>query len=277
MNRPSHWILLFLLLASMLAGVMAWIGNGERPVPIRRLTTLQSAGPLFGEGFVKDADGAFVGGIEIRVRESGVQVRSDDTGRFRIEVPRGRATLLAHDGKDLASEAEPFTPIRAHGVVPLSDIVLRKGHVVRGFLRDEAGAPLADAKVELDSPLGVRTAMTGADGAFVFGGLLPGEAALDAPGGTRPLTIGATPQDLELTAPTTRLVLVDPAHAPRPSYSVRVTDAKARRAEARSDTLGVVLLRGLGSKPWSFVVRDPQNTDVAVVRYEESEQRLVVP
>ena len=282
LNRPSHWILVFLLAVGGIGTLAWWVSNGETQIPRTILVPQQKVkAPLVGEGFVKDPNGEPARDAELMVRGSDERARTDATGRYRIALPRRELTLLAHDGKSLVAQSEPLVPSRDEGLVPLPELTLETGIAVRGYVRDEHGNPLAEVPLGLRSSLGTRETTSRKDGGFGFAGLIAEPVIINANprddhlGTSRSLDLHGQGEDVELTlakgAPM-RVQVVDEQKAPRAAVHVTATDAEGRRAEADSEPDGFVTLRGVAADGLSFRVPAP----LLVLRYEAGAAQLLV-
>jgi len=149
---------------------------GEVPVVHIRL---QGSGAL--EGRVSDADGAPVAAARVRVAytmtashgeqsPAGLEATSDAAGDYRIDhVPPGRFVVVAEPGAASTAEAAGAdSPVESGaGLVPVwvqdvpvdvgretrLDLLLPRGARLSGRVTDESGAPLAGAKVLLETSL----------------------------------------------------------------------------------------------------------------------------
>jgi hypothetical protein len=208
-----------------------------------------------GEGFVGDAAGKPVAGALVVVTETGACARTDDIGRYRIELPAsGPATLLVHDpegGNGLRAEPKEFT--RRKGLEPLSPLTAVRGALIRGTVRDASGQPLAGVPLLLRGQGLQRSFLTGTDGVFRMAGLLAGSYQLlacawrGAVADVHKVQVDAAVVDcdlrLEAVAPR-HLRVVDEAGKAVPRAFVATTFHGGRRGVAQADQEGRVDLPG---------------------------------
>src|SRR5690606_27210423 len=117
---------------------------------------LQRGFPL--DGVVLDVGGGPVAGAELRVFWAGTEPqwvfpvgRTDRAGRFHLPRCRSGMILFAQHERDGQSDGVLLTT-RQHGAATPPSVVLRLSDArtsVRGEVRDETGAPVADAWVQL--------------------------------------------------------------------------------------------------------------------------------
>jgi hypothetical protein len=217
----------------------------------------ESTGPI-GEGFVRTRDGAALGGALIVVTETGAMARTDAAGRYEIALPATAATLLVHQpdgGRDelgWAARAEPFTPQRARGRVPLPDVEAWPALALRGTVRDGGGQPQKGVPLQIVGDGFARTIASGDGGAFRLGGLLPGRYELrafafrGALGATTAIDLAGPITDCEVhlrAVPERRLQVVTERGDPVPRAIVATSVDGVRREVVRSDGEGWVQVR----------------------------------
>ncbi len=113
---------------------------------------------------------------------------SDERGEFRFEkIPDASYSVRASTPHGWASAAEPIVYAAASPSAPIQLALAPSGLVVRGVVRDEAGKPVVDAKVEALALL-----PTDADPAFGAVTNAMGEYAMMLPEGTAFLLIGTS-------------------------------------------------------------------------------------
>ncbi len=243
-----------------------------------------------GEGFVRDANGKAVAGGLVVVRETGACARTDDIGRFRIELPQeGPATLLLHhDGKGpsgLCALAEPMDFDRRRGLVPLPDLVAQPGAAIRGTLRDPQGQPVTGVPLLLTGHGLRRLVLSGPDGAFGIAGLLGGRYQLlalafrGAVAATAEVRVDAPLVTCELRLEATqnrRLQVLDEAGAPMGGAYVAASFGGQRRAVAQADPQGWLDLPAVASPalPTELEVRTADLRELSLRR--QSDHALVV-
>jgi hypothetical protein len=112
------------------------------------------------------------------------RARSGDDGRFAVAIPRDRngALGLADAGLVFAGNAPRVRG--GKGDQDLGDVAVVRAAVVRGRVQNEAGAPLADVRIDADrglfGPMGRGGVRSGADGTFAVAALAPGALTLRA-------------------------------------------------------------------------------------------------
>ncbi len=177
------------------------------------------------EGLVTD-EGVAAAGASVEVAGASLElprvVVCGKDGRFLIDdLPEGAYALSARRGARAARAAE----VERFGVGPWPELAVTLGPaaVVEGRVIDAATrAPIAFAHVWLTPDEGpTRTAVAGADGAFVLEGVLPGPWSVDAvaPGYLAPVAEG-----LQVAAGQT--LAVDVPMAPGGVVVGRVVDAR---------------------------------------------------
>ncbi len=245
----------------------AFVLPDAQPWRVRRsLVTSAVTTPLAGEGYVRGPDAQGIQDAVVTLRETGVAVLTDETGRFRIPLPDGPFHLLAHDGEGRFTETEVLAPSRRQGLVPLPELQLREpGAVVRGRVRDEEGNPCAGAVIVVTQGSITRRAVTDEGGAFQIAGLPGGECALrtlpqpDLPALEHAVIAGAS-TDLELTlrrAKPWQVRVVDRAGKAQTSRLVIAGGSdRYTQAQALTDAEGRAVLHGLTTEPTEFEVRD---------------------
>ncbi|GLW65898.1 MFS transporter [Actinomadura rubrobrunea] len=137
-------------------------------------------------GTVRAPDGAPVEGATVVATDVRGEVvgsaRTGADGAFALrEVPAGSYTVAvsAEGHRPVALQAE----VAGNGATRL-DVELRPGVQVRGTVRDEAGRPVADARVTLVDGAGTVVAqmITGPDGEYAFTDLTGGQYTVIASG-----------------------------------------------------------------------------------------------
>ncbi|MCC6671219.1 MAG: carboxypeptidase regulatory-like domain-containing protein [Planctomycetes bacterium] len=219
MQRPSHWILLFLVIVGgpvFLAWRAGWVDTPPPHEFVTRTAVLQRthgervAAPLppgerVAEGYLRDARGEVVAGAEVLVPGAAQLVRSDAVGRYRVVVPAGKYRVVAFDDRGRVGVLEEQQGPAEPGLVPLPDLILHDGARLRGALRLGDGGPAANVDLALDGPSGPRRARTDPSGAFHFEALLFGEHTMEWTRAGGPLQrarleIEVAEQEVELTS-----------------------------------------------------------------------------
>lgn len=253
-------------------------------------TAPQPAGLLFGEGFVKDAQGRHAAGVRVTVAETGASARTDENGRYTIPLGEGPCTLVAFDQHGGVATSKTDTPPQQMGRVPCPELRLQPGPTLRGVLRNTDGEPLVGAAFVVATGGIRRTEHTGPGGVFAVPGLVAGAAELIVlphrghQGVRLPLEIHGD-VDLEddvkvqrFRQEPVRLQVLDTAGT-RQSWVHVVAEqiGGLTRAYGQADADGLVMLRGLGDVPTEFEVRDdPTLEPLAVAGYDEQQGRLLV-
>ena len=116
-------------------------------------------------------------------REDGVTVACDATGTFRFDsLPVGMIQLVAV-APDFARVVRPAVDLRM-GTENTCNFELPRGAVIRGFVRDATGRPLAgarlDARAIVAANLGLTIARADANGRFELIGLIEGAYVVGA-------------------------------------------------------------------------------------------------
>lgn len=101
------------------------------------------------EGYVATVDGYAISGATVRLAGTGAEVVTDDTGAFRLEVPRGVYTLQAEHPDYDAAELEKLRIIAGIGVGTTISLQAKAATLAFG---DEAEAPVADAPADTGPP-----------------------------------------------------------------------------------------------------------------------------
>jgi hypothetical protein len=240
--------------------------------------------PRVGEGHARVANGEPAPFAVVTVRETGIAVRADGLGRFRVPLPTTSATLIARDAEGRAGVAE--VDDGSAGLVPLADVRLTPSPRVVGRVKDDAGNPRAAVAVILQGCGLVLRASTDLSGAFTFRALIAGSYHLrvlphDGLLGLRRELAVTSDVDLELDlAPDVPLTVrvVDTESRPVPHVHV-VAAAEHDDARSRGNTndAGEVTLRGLREGPFAFEVRRSDAFEpVAVVAFDGDAQTLTV-
>ncbi len=114
-------------------------------------TTLKRLAPASLRGVIQDATGQTLAGVTLEVHDKtpwrgDFKEPSDHNGRF--EFP-----LLSEGILELRVDHPPYAPYRAtidlRGAIELEPVVLEFGLTIRGVVTDQAGAPVANARVLL--------------------------------------------------------------------------------------------------------------------------------
>ncbi|MEM7200399.1 MAG: carboxypeptidase-like regulatory domain-containing protein [Planctomycetota bacterium] len=240
---------------------------------------------LSGEGFLRTAAGDVVEGGVVSVVETEDVALTDSAGRYRIGLPGSPATLLAHDATGRVARSEPVYPTRDEGLVPLPDLALAPGRVLRGYVRDPDGEPCDAAFLRVRGQGARRFVRTRADGSFACAGLLPGTYVVEALphrgalGLRRPVTLDRG-VDLELMlvrAQTLEVLVVEEGEAPLAGVHVVAEEGELRRAHGRTDVEGRATLSGVGPGPFAFEVREAIDArPLEIVAFEDADRRLTV-
>jgi hypothetical protein len=224
---------------------------------------------LWGEGMALDRRGQPLGDAMVFVAETGAVGRVDLTGRFRVALPAvGDATLVLHapaaDAQGLAARAEPFTPVRRKGVLPVPDLVGHPAAQLRCTVRGVDGEPLAGVPVVVRAGDVVRSLQTGDGGIVRLGGLPAGNCSVRVfpfrgELGVRSdvaLSGSATELDLHLqSADERRMRVVTRGGSPVASAYVATSRDGLRQGVARTDQDGWVRVYG-GGRSSDYEVRD---------------------
>jgi protocatechuate 3,4-dioxygenase beta subunit len=161
--------------------------------------------PVAGKVGFADLDGQRVSQALFQV----LRTEAGPDGLFRLKLVPPGAHGLAVGGRGFATKRVDVSV--AEKAIDLGDITLEMGNAIRGRVRDRAGLPIADARVEALLPMNVtrsRNPSTGsttseADGRFTLAGLSPGPyqvraQALGFGSATRPAEAGAENVELIL-------------------------------------------------------------------------------
>jgi len=106
--------------------------------------------------------------VLVRAGKNSARVRTDENGRFDAPAPHTKGSLLIV----AAGRAPLATEVRASDApYPL----LRAATTVGRVVRDEDGAAMPGARVEVRDNLGLRTLVSDASGTFTLSDLAPGE------------------------------------------------------------------------------------------------------
>ncbi len=252
------------------------------------------ASDLAGEGLVEDEEGQPVPSAVVTVHETGVSVRADEHGRYRVPLPKPTGDsvfhLIARDHSSRVVRTQVAQTAQQRGLRPLPTLQVAAGQEVMGFLKDGAGNPADGAGLVLSGEGQVRRVITGGDGEFGIRGLLAGDYQLSAlphrgwVGFCRELSVGEdASRDVELQLRPERpltILVENAAGEPQTNVVVIAHEAGYRKAHGRTDARGRTILRGLGDGMLTFTAHrladgvDPQ--EIEVLRYDASEQRLVV-
>ena len=190
------------------AGAAERFGDDAGRTAAEPVAAVAGAGNVLVRGRVVDAAGAARAGVEIvlttraaidvdddfvfesftrpsAVTSEGPRVRSGDDGRFAVALPRDRNGALGLADADLVFFAGNAPRVRGgKGDQDLGDVAVVRASVVRGRVQDEAGAPLADVRVDADrglfGPMGRGGVRSAADGSFTLAALAPGALTLRA-------------------------------------------------------------------------------------------------
>ncbi len=253
--------------------------------PIAEPAEPRVADNLVGEGFTRDRDGAPIPFASVTVVETGVRETADSTGRYRIALPDGPATLLAWDLDGRVARSDPISSARRHGLVPLPELVLDDGLDLRGYVEDASGEPCGDAALTLHGQGTTRQITTDASGAFAFTGLLEGTYVLEALphrgslGLRRQLTVGPEPIDLDLALVQGRSLTVQVMADAKPASNVWVLaeEGDLRRVHAKTDAEGRAEFSGVGPGPFAFEVRQSDDLERReILSYDEELSLLTV-
>lgn len=242
------------------------------------------SGELLGEGFVVDAEGRAVRDAVVAIADTGLQARTDGSGRYRIALPEGPASVVAWKDATVA-RADGIEPARTRGLVPMPQLVLEPGATVRGRLVDEAGEPLEGATFSLRGEGVWRQFRSGEGGAFVCSGVGHGDYVLTVQaregllGMRRALAVAGSHVDLELTQKAAEPFAVEVFHGAEPVAGVWVMaeEPGLRRVVTQTDDSGRATLEGMGDGPFEFEVRAPENyARYAIVDFDSEKSRLLV-
>ncbi|MCA3008731.1 MAG: carboxypeptidase regulatory-like domain-containing protein, partial [Phycisphaerales bacterium] len=151
-------------------------------------------------GRAVDAAGAARAGVELRLftwpagdfdedvvfdtkpKSDELRARSGDDGRFAFALTADRGGFIELLDGEFVFAAAPPNVRSGKGDQDLGDVVVVRAAVVRGRVQNEAGAPLAGAKVVTERGLlgfdEQSSSVTTADGAFALGKLRPGACTL---------------------------------------------------------------------------------------------------
>jgi hypothetical protein len=297
-QRPSHWMLAFLLLLGLGGALVMWIGGGtgapavlqggrrgESGVPQAMTGFQKTKSPLIGEGFVRLENGEPAKEAIVRVLGTDTVVRTDDTGRFRAPLPFAEVVLVASTGDGLVARGEPFRPGRDYGLMPAPDLKLAPGLAMRGIVRDSSGAPVAGTRVTIVTSAGRRESWSASGGTFECRGLLAESVRLEVlpPQGLAPLdrevVIVGNVDDVELVvqrAEALSVRVVDEVGTARPKVTLNVVDAEGRKARVTTGADGSAKLVGVSSQPFEFEAESPDGNALEIVRFESQDAKLVV-
>ena len=251
------------------------------------------AEPLVGEGWVRSVGGEPAVGAKVVVRETGASARTDASGRYVVSLPAGPFSVVAWDDANGVAATESAAAPRRQGKLPLPDLRLAKGHLVRGRLRDADGQDLVGAPIVVDNVGVTRTVRSEQGGLFAVPALLSGEltiTVLPHQGhlGRRIPAIVEGDADLGDVAVARaereplRLQIVDLGGAAQPFVHVVADQVDGLcRAYGQSDARGVVVLAGLGvlggeGQATSFEVRDPDLRPMQVAAFDAQARTLRV-
>ncbi|MEQ8764802.1 MAG: carboxypeptidase-like regulatory domain-containing protein [Planctomycetota bacterium] len=222
------------------------------------------------EGIVYDVEDQPLSGVEVRLASA--STLTDRQGRYRLQgAPEGEWTLWAM--------ARGFQPAEIKGIAVTArkslqgiDIELKELVKIRGEVRNEAGLPVAGAKVAAIGPLPPRAerrplAVTGADGTFTIGGLITTvyELKVTAAGYVQPRPVSATAPSDELILDLQpgfelEVRLIGPeGHPYRGRFDLSMDSAERQEvlrrsfANTRADEPGVVGIGTFG--PGAYVLR----------------------
>lgn len=245
----------------------------------------------FGEGTLHGSDGKALANAFVRALGSDEWARSDEFGRFRVVLPTSPASLLVHapgSGEALAGMAsvgEPFACERSEGVVPVPELALAAGHVLRGTLRDPRGLPAEGVPVVVRSARLQRSVVSGVGGTFQLGGLLPDRyeiqpfAHLGAVGLATEVPVEAPVVAVDVALRTmdeVRLRVLDEQGAPCAALHVASTIAGLRRGVGQTDEQGFVAVPVVGDATTFEVRTAVEFAPVSVRRFDAAAATLVV-
>jgi protocatechuate 3,4-dioxygenase beta subunit len=202
-----------------------------------------------------------------------LRAESDEQGRFTIErLPRAPLALgvTARSYAPRRLEAAP-----AAAELDLGDVVMERGLVIRGRVRDADGRAIADAKVQAlmqQMPLRRTTAdgFTEVDGTFLLAGLEPGlySVRAEASGygmGTARTTAGGEPADIVLQiAGSITGTVVDEKGAPVPAFDVSATpteQGESFRPAWGDGSEGRFELTDVAAGEWLVLVKAPEKVE----------------
>jgi hypothetical protein len=273
---------------------------GEHPTTVLARALWDTPEPLapppvagesaLGDGFVRTDAGAPAAGALIAVLETGASAISDDVGHFLVPLPVGAATLVARDAEGRVARLGPVQNALAAGKVPLETALLRRGHSLRGLVKDPVGEPCAGAPLVVRGE-GLRLhAMTDASGGFTVQGLVDGVYEVEALphrgwlGARRDVLVQrdvVDVGDLALLAERPRRVqVVDSEARGQSGVLVLVREQESgRRAHGRTNAEGYVGLSGIGAGAVVFeAFVDATRRPLEIVRHETvgALERLVV-
>lgn len=245
----------------------------------------------FGEGTLHGSDGKALANAFVRALGSDEWARSDEFGRFRVLLPNSPASLLVHapgSGEGLAGMVgvgEPFVCERSEGVLPVPELALAQGHVLRGTVRDPRGLPIEGVPIVVRSERLRRTVTSGVGGAFQLGGLLADRYELQpfahrgAVGIATDVAVEAPVVAVDVALRTmdeVRLRVLDEQGAPCAALHVASSIAGLRRGVGQTDEQGFVAVPVVGDVT-SFEVRTAvEFAHVGVRRFDAAAATLVV-
>lgn len=253
-------------------------------------STAPGPAALFGEGVVVDADGRPVASATVRVRETGELAIADELGRYKIALHSGPATLLCHvdggpDSGGFSAAAEPFTPSRERGIVPLPELTVARAAALRGTVRDPVGQPVAGVPLRVTGNGVQRFTTTSENGSFRMTGLATGRYELfafawrGACGDAQPVDIHDAVVDCDLrlhSASSRRLQVVQENGTPVAGAYVASSFAGMRRGIAQTDAEGFANVQAVAEMPEFEVRADGEWRSLAVRRFDSESARLVV-
>jgi hypothetical protein len=251
--------------------------TGSKPRP--------EATKLWGEGFLRTADGTPIAGAVVTVRETGARARSDEVGRYEVALPHETAFLVAHAADGLLGETESHNPPARQGLTPIPPMTMVPGAGVQGLLRSPDGEPMVGAALILEGEGARRRTEAGADGLFRIRGLLGGNYVLTALpfrgflGFQLPVYLLGNDVDLQdlalLPQVPLRIQVVGEAGEPWSMAHVLVEESGLRRAHAQADEFGWVSLLGLVGDSLRFEVRTAVDFRSLLVLRRNGDQLIV--
>lgn len=249
-----------------------------------------AAASLVGEGVVRGVDGKPLAGAFVTAVGSDRWSRTDDIGRYVLQLPSPNSTLVVHhpdasgEGRGQAVRSLELQLPRTSGIVPLPELVASLGSALRGTLRDGRGNPVVGAPLQVRGEGLSRIIESGISGMFRIAGLLPGRYEVrplgfrGALGRGQEVVVDASFVDCEVHLQPTderQLQILDEAGAPVPRAYVAMAFGGERCGVAQADADGRMAIR-VGDEA-DFEVRGADGlVELTVRRYEPASGQLVV-